>query len=334
MPTWILRTLAPVVACALLAGCASLPEPRSYANPVMAQDFPDPATLRADDGWIYAYATQSAPGGVVLNIQVARSRDLTQWEHLGDALPAKPAWAATTQNFWAPHVARVGDRYVMYYSAEPDGKRGRCLAVAVSVAPRGPFADSGAPLLCGPGIEHIDPMLFDDTRGGRRLLYWGSGRHPIRAQPLAPDGLNFLPGSAPTMLLSPDKRPFRSLIEGAWVVLRDGWYYLFYSGDRCCSTNPLYAVMVARSRDPLGPFEDRDAPILAPGTAWISPGHNSVVTDDAGDDWLLYHAARPGADWAPRLLLLDRIVWREGWPEVEGRAPSAGPRPGPRFESP
>ena len=41
----------------------------------------------------------------MLNIQVARSADLVGWTRLGDALPAKPAWASQTQDFWAPHVA-------------------------------------------------------------------------------------------------------------------------------------------------------------------------------------------------------------------------------------
>ena len=31
---------------------------RTYANPVLDADFPDPAILRAPDGFYYAYATQ------------------------------------------------------------------------------------------------------------------------------------------------------------------------------------------------------------------------------------------------------------------------------------
>jgi arabinan endo-1,5-alpha-L-arabinosidase len=324
--------IAVLIACAALAACSTVGE-RSpvYVNPVLARDFPDPAVLRMPDGWIYAYATQTpAPQGI-LNIQVARSRDLVRWEHLGDALPRKPAWASATQNFWAPHVIADGRRFIMYYSAEPDGSKDKCLAVATAIAPEGPFEDGGAPLLCGQGVEHIDPMAFDDPRTGQRLLYWGSGRKPLKVQPLAEDRTRFLPGSAPREILFPDGRDYRSLIEGAWLVHRAGRYYLFYSGDRCCSQNPRYAVMVARADDPLGPFEDRPEPILAPGPGWVAPGHNSVIADDAGQDWIVYHAARPGGDWAPRLMLIDRIVWRDGWPRIEGDRPSSVPTPGPAF---
>jgi arabinan endo-1,5-alpha-L-arabinosidase len=322
-----------------LAACAPLADfGRTYINPVLDRDFPDPAVLRAPDGWHYTYATQGADARGSYNIQVARSRNLVDWEHLGDALPVKPAWSAK-QAFWAPHVLHDAQRatYFMYYSAEPDDARGKCLAVATSSSPRGPFADSGAPLLCGQGIEHIDPMAFDDPHTGRRLLYWGSGRMPIKVQELAEDRLGFAPGSTPSDLLFPDDREYRSLIEGAWVRYRDGFYYLFYSGDRCCSKAPRYAVMVARARDALGPYEElagtSGRPVIVEGTeTWIAPGHNSVVTDDAGDDWILYHAFRANGPRA-RVMLLDRLEYRDGWPRLVGQRPSSRPQRAPRWRS-
>ena len=63
------------------------------------------------------------------------------------------------------------------------------------------------------------------------------------------DDSNFVgQGSAPLDVLFPGGDGYRSLIEGAWVIYRDGTYFLFYSGDRCCSREPRYAVMVARSK--------------------------------------------------------------------------------------
>src|SRR5579884_941382 len=91
-----------------------------YLNPILDEDFPDPAVIQTPDGYYYAYATQTLRDGHWLNIQVARSKDLIHWEQLGDALPKKPDWAQHTQDFWAPSVIFDGSMYFMYYSATPD----------------------------------------------------------------------------------------------------------------------------------------------------------------------------------------------------------------------
>lgn len=320
----------------------------TYVNPVLDADFPDPAVILAPDGFYYAYATQTLRDGHWVNIQVARSSDLVHWELLGDALPRKPAWALQTQDFWAPYVLRDGERYLMYYSATPDvcdvPERGHCLAIAVADSPAGPFVDIGLPLLLGIGFEYIDPMVFDDPATGRHFLYWGSGFQPIRAQELAADRMSFEPGSEPVDLVWPNpvEGAFPRLVEASWVTHRNGFYYLFYSGDNCSGPDAEYGVMVARSTDPLGPFETleqaRGVPhslMLHKSERWLAPGHNSVVTDKAGDDWMVYHAIdvnRPRQRQedeinSRRIMLIDRIEWRDGWPYIG--VPSDQPRPVP-----
>ncbi|MEA3032576.1 MAG: arabinan endo,5-alpha-L-arabinosidase [Sphingomonadales bacterium] len=329
-----MRAIFPLLAL-LLVGAA--PRASTFTNPVLDADFPDPAVLKAADGFYYAYATQGEREGRKVNIQVARSRDLVRWQWLGDALPAKPVWASRTWNFWAPHAARHDGRYFLYYSAEPDPpaagpKTGLCLAVATATRPEGPFSDVGHPLQCGEGFVNIDPMAFDDPMTGKRLLYWGSGFQPIKVRELAPDRLSFAPGSAAVDLVPPEKgKGYQELVEGGWVVRRGGYYYLFYSGNNCCGKDAHYAVMVARSRRATGPFEKAARPILVASGRWLAPGHNSLATDRAWRDWIVYHAIdtrRPGEPVnTRRVMLIDRIVWRNGWPRVLG--PSEHPQPVP-----
>jgi arabinan endo-1,5-alpha-L-arabinosidase len=309
----------------------------TYANPVLDADFPDPAVILAPDGFYYAYATQTLRDGEWVNIQVARSADLVHWHHLGDALPEKPSWAKETQDFWAPYVVRDGDRYLMYYSATPDvcdhPERGHCLAIATATSPAGPFTDMGLPLLLGIGFEYIDPMAFDDPVSGKKFLYWGSGFLPIKVQELADDRMAFAAGSEPVDLVWPNpvKGAFPRLVEAAWVIHHDDFYYLFYSGDNCCGPEAEYGVMVARSPEPTGPFETleqaRGVPhslMLFKSERWLAPGHNAIVTDKAGDSWIVYHAIdvnRPrqrqeDAINSRRILLIDRVQWRDGWPHV------------------
>lgn len=339
----------------LLGATACTNTPRgpgaSYANPVLDADFPDPAILKSSDGFFYAYATQG--GG--RNIQAARSRDLVRWEVLADALPVKPGWASRTQDFWAPHVAEHEGRYFLYYSAKPDSalsdtSQGLCLAVATASRPEGPFTDIGKPLQCGPGFVNIDPMAYDDPATGKRLLYWGSGFEAIKVQELAPDRISFAAGSRPIELIQPvkteDPANYQRLIEGAWVIRRRDYYYLFYSGDNCCGPKAHYAAMVARSRSATGPFETLEqasgtasSVILAERGRWRAPGHNSIVQDKAGRDWIVYHAVdtrRPRSKEADeintrRVMLIDPIVWRGGWPRIVSDGPSQQQLPAPRL---
>lgn len=314
----------------------------TYRNPVLDDDFPDPTVLRASDGWYYAYATQTLGSHRRTNISVARSRDLVRWDLLPDAMPTKPKWASTTQNFWAPHVLEDSGTYYLYYSVEPDTRDGMCLAVATAKSPAGPFVDSGAPMKQGKGIAAIDSMPFDDPKTGKRLLYWGSGGEPIYVQELAPDRLRFAPGSEPIPLLKVSAAPYERLIEGAFVILRDGYYYLFYSGDNCCNLPANYAVMVARSRSATGPFRKlgeatgrASSVILEEDDRWKDPGHNSIFTDAAGVDWMIYHAIDPRQPFIPgtratrRAMLIDRVGYRNGWPFVERGVPSWEPRAAP-----
>ncbi len=333
------------------------PTPLTYVNPVWNADFADPTLLLARDGYYYAYGTQTRHAGKLLNIQVARSPDLVHWMLLGDALPVKPNWARTTNSFWAPHVSEVGGTYYLYFSAKPDAAvtdpaAGLCLAAATATSPAGPFTPTTEPLQCGPSFVNIDPMQFDDPATGQKLLYWGSGFGPLKVRALAADRLHFAPGSQVKDLLFPDSSRradnYQRLVEGSWVVLRQGWYYLFYSGDNCCGDKAHYAVQVARSRSATGPFETRAQATGQPGSAilvrndrWLAPGHNSVVTDAAGHDWLAYHAisvrkktfhaVNDEQEDSRRVLLLDRLEYVDGWPRVVPNhgTPSVGPVPAP-----
>ena len=325
----------------------SAPAAGSYVNPILDEDFPDPAVILAPDGFYYAYGTQTLRDGQWINIQVARSKDLLTWHDLGDALPKKPHWARTTQDFWAPSVIFDGSTYFMYYSATPDTCRDgpdHALAVATSNTPDGPFVDMGEPLLAGKRFHNIDPMAFDCPVTGKRLLYWGSGFEPIKVQELSENRTSFAPGSKPIDLIwpNPKKGAFPRLVEASWVIRHDGFFYLFYSGDNCCGPHAEYGVMVARSESATGPFETLEQAkgvphslMLFKSERWLAPGHNCIAEDRAGQAWIIYHAIdvnRPRQRQedeinSRRILMIDRIEWKDGWPHVG--TPSEEPQPAP-----
>ncbi len=299
---------------------------KRITNPVLDQNFPDPTVIQAN-GKYYAYATNSNVDGKTLHIQVAVSDDLQRWEIIGDALPEQPVWA--DKDFWAPHVFYDASlqQYVLFYSgASTEENTGKCLGVAFSDTPEGPFTDKGAPLVCGEGFVNIDPFAFIDPETGKKLLYWGSGFAPIRVQEMADDWKSFKPGSSPKNLVYPGKEhTYDRLIEGAWVSVHQGKYYLFYSGDNCCGAQAHYAVMVARADHATGPFQTLgeaggtgNSVILQKNKRWLAPGHNSVFKDRQGQTYIAYHAIHQDPDKRNgRVFCISPLAFKNGWPVVE-----------------
>ena len=298
-------------------------------KPVIDANFPDPTVVLGHDGYYYVYGTNTEIAGELIHIQAARSKNLKEWEVLGDALPEQPTWA--DKDFWAPHVTydSLTQTYFLYYSGESvDPALGKCMGVATSKNPAGPFIDQGEPLLCGETFVEIDPMAFDDPASGNKYLYWGSGHQPIKVQELADNRLDFKPGSRPLSVLhtvqNNDSDNYQKLVEGPWVVYKEGYYYLFYSGDNCCGAYAHYALMVARSKSPTGPFETlaestgaKNSVIMERYGRWIAIGHNSLIQDRSGQDWVAYHGIDTLDRSKGRVMLMDKINWENGWPVIQ-----------------
>lgn len=162
--------------------------------------------------------------------------------------------------------------------------------------------------------------------GPTPYLFWGSF-HGIYAVELSPDGFD---------VVGEKTHIAGDHYEGAYIVERDGRYYFFGSVSSCCDgVFSTYHVRTGRSESLLGPYEDADGndlrevkgpTVVEAGNGFVGPGHNDVLTDDAGDDWLLYHAYEEGEGYIQgtprRPLMLDRLDWSGGWPTVSDRVPS------------
>jgi len=189
---------------------------------------------------------------------VAWSADHENWKYEGEALIV-PTWTSENSAFWAPDVFfdKRLKKFVMFFSADPVGKSGKCIGVAFSDYPLGPFIATDTPLICGDGFKVIDPKGFIDPKSGKRFLYWGSDFQQLKVQEMTSDWTAFKPGSVPVDLVWPGRdNTYSNLIEGSWLDYDNGYYYLYYSGDNCCGDNANYAIMVARSTYPTGPLND------------------------------------------------------------------------------
>ncbi len=295
--------------------------------PVLGGDWPDPSIIRDAGG----YTAVTTSGGWSPSFRILRSSDLRDWRIVGSAFRRPPSWARTS--LWAPELTPLADRYAVFYSALPRRRGGwYCLGVATAPSPAGPYRDKGRPLRCG-SRGSIDPFPVRDERGRLHLLWKEDGNEfhrptPIFAQPLSEDGRRLL--GRPRELIRNDAPWERRVVEAPTVIRRDGYFYLFYSANLCCTPRCAYAVGVARSPTLLGRWEKfAGNPILRDGNGWRCPGHPSIVPDESGRLRALFHAYRSGAGvLAGRQLLLDEVAFGpDGWPRI-GTGSPAPPAPG------
>jgi GH43 family beta-xylosidase len=297
-----------------------------YTNPVIDTDCPDPGVLKDGDTYYLACTSGSAANAYPLR----RSTDLVHWQAIGWVMPQarKPAWASG--DFWAPELHKVGTKYVAYFSARHTNGV-FALGAATASNPAGPYTALASPLLQTPSPGVIDVHFFEAPTGERYLLWKPDSnaigqQTSIRIQRLSADGLS-LTGS-PTTLLVNDRAWEGNVIEGPWMISRNGFFYLFYSANGYASTR--YAVGVARATSPTGPFTKAPNPMLVTRGAWAGPGHGSIVRGPGGDWVHVFHAWVAGqVGQSPgRLVLVDRVTFENDWPVMHA-GPSTGSQPLP-----
>ena len=294
----------------------------TYTNPVINTSLPDPSVIRADDGYFYLYATED-----IRNLPIYRSRDLVDWQFVGTAFTpeTRPQWNKKG-GIWAPDINKIGDKYVLYYSKSVWGGEWTCgIGVATADRPEGPFTDHG-PLFISKeiGVQNsIDQFFIEDN--GHKYLFWGSFRG-IYGIELSDDGLSVKPGAE-------KKQISGTFMEGTYIHKRGKYYYLFGSAGTCCEgAKSTYRVTYGRSENLFGPYVDKKGQrlldnhyeVLIHGDdTFVGTGHNAeFITDDYGQDWILYHGYKKAEADDGRVVFLSRVDWKDGWPEVAGGVPA------------
>jgi len=292
----------------------------NYMNPVYPSSMPDPTVMRASDGYFYLYATED-----VRNTPILRSSDLVTWNLTGTAFTAETRPSFEPKGgVWAPDINYINGKYVLFHSMSVWGGEWTCgIGVAVSDKPEGPFTDKGKLFRSNEiGVQNsIDPFYMED--GGKKYLFWGSF-HGIYAIELSDDGLSLKTGKEKRLVAG-------TAYEGTLIHKKDGYYYLFASTGTCCEgIKSTYTTVVGRSENLFGPYlnktgqsmSDNNHEILIHGSdRFVGTGHNSeIVTDNKNRSWILYHAVDK-INPKGRVLMLDELKWKDGWPFVEGSIP-------------
>jgi arabinan endo-1,5-alpha-L-arabinosidase len=219
-------------------------------------------------------------------------------------------WKRDTNGVWPrPLASLLGKRPELIdqlFSAPADRKTA---AVAAALLP---FAQTRRPMerffFMQPLIEavldnwkHVKATLADDPDAA--LIYEAMST-PIYAQHLSETGE--LVGDD-TVVLVNDLDWEGHLIEGPWVTLQEGRYWLFYAGNDFGT--PAYGIGVAVADHPLGPYVKQTEPLLKSRPNWWAPGHASVAPGLDGKPQLFFHAFHPntGGYNTFRALLTTRL---------------------------
>ena len=276
----------------------------------------DPSTIMKCDGKYYTFGTGG--GGLI-------SEDGWVWYGGG----VRPGGGA------APDAIKLGDRYLIAYSATGGGlgggHAGRVLTMwNKTLDPNSPdFKYTEAIEVAHSEMDEdcdaIDAGLFMDPTTGRLYCTYGTYFGFIRMVELDPRTGAKVEGTVdPNIAID---------CEATTMIYRDGWYYLLGTHGTCCDgVNSTYNIVVGRSRNVTGPFLDnmgRD--MIAGGGKMVidgddrqfGAGHFGRYIEDEGIEKMSFHWEADLDRSARSVLAIRPILWVNGWP-VGGEAFKAG----------
>ena len=227
----------------------------------------------------------------------------------------------------APDAIKIGDRYLVGYSATGGGlgggHAGRVLTMwNRTLDPSSPdFAFTEPVEVAHSEVDEdcdaIDVGFLMDP-SGRLFCTYGTYFGNIRMVELDPATGGRLPGNRAVDVAID--------CEASTMMYRDGWYYLLGTHGTCCDgVNSTYNIVCGRSRSPFGPFLDnvgRDMlkgggkMVVAAEERRFGAGHFGRFIVEPGVEKMSFHF-EADLDRSGRSVLAVRpILWKDGWPEA------------------
>lgn len=272
----------------------------------------DPSTIMECDGKYYTFGTGG--GGLI-------SEDGWTWNGGG----VRPGGGA------APDAIKIGDRYLIAYSATGGGlgggHAGRVLTMwNKTLDPNSPDFAYTEPIEVAHSLDDedcdaIDAGLLLDPTTGRLWLTYGTYFGFIRIVELDPKTGKRVEGNEPVNIAID--------CEATDLMYRNGWYYLLGTHGTCCDgPNSTYNIVVGRSRNVTGPYLDnmgRDMlkgggkMVIAAGDRKTGPGHFGRYIEDDGVEKMSFHYEADFDQGGRSVLAIRPLLWKNDWP-VAGEA--------------
>ncbi len=267
----------------------------------------DPSTIAVSDGKYYTFGTGG--GGLI-------SADGYEW-HSGAVRPGRGA---------APDVLKIGDRYLVAYSATEGGLGGSHKGSVLTMwnktlDPTSPDFEFTQPVVVATSeddedCDAIDAGLLLDPTTGRLWLSYGTYFGFIRMVELDPSTGKRMPGNNPVNVAID--------CEATDLIYRNGWYYLLGTHGTCCDgPNSTYNIVVGRSRNVTGPYVDnlgRDMMqgggkmVIAAHDRVTGPGHFGRYIETDGVEKMSCHFEADFDRGGYSVLGIRPLLWVNDWP--------------------
>ncbi len=267
----------------------------------------DPSTIMLCDGKYYTFGTGG--GGLI-------SEDGWTWNS-GAVRPGRGA---------APDAIKIGDRYLIAYSATGGGLGGGHAGKVLTMwnktlDPNSPDFQYTDPIEVACSLEDedcdaIDAGLLLDPTTGRLWLTYGTYFGFIRLVELDPKTGARVEGNEPVNVAID--------CEATTLMYRNGWYYLLGTHGTCCDgANSTYNIVVGRSRQVTGPYIDnvgRDMlrgggkMVLAAHGRVTGPGHFGRYIEEEGVEKMSCHFEADLNRSGRSVLGIRPLLWVNDWP--------------------
>jgi len=298
----------------------------------------DPSMIRQGSTY-YSFSTDVAGFPTGSNLPIHCSQDRVNWTACGSVFPQGiPAWVQDSVpgvvGLWAPDISYFNGEYHLYYNGSLLHTQQTVIGLVTNATldPKDSaykWVDRGQVLESSPGDDFnaLDPTILVDQDGSVWLTY-GSYWSGIKQRQIDPDTGMLLASNPMRYDLATRPGVPHNPIEGASLVRRGGYYYLFVSVDYCCEANTStnnYKQAVGRSTSPHGPFVDEDGtPMMNGGgtvliegdSNWGAPGGGTAFIDAGnGDSLIIFHAHNLAKSGHP-YQWLKKLDWLNGWPII------------------
>lgn len=272
---------------------------RTYTNPIINADYPDPDIIRVgEDYYMVSSSFVAMPG-----IPICHSKDLINWKIIGhayDSITFRPQYrmenekTAYSRLSWAPSIKYHDGIYYVGVNIADDG-----FIMFKSDTPEGPYAMHKF------DKRLYDPGFFIDDDGKKYVTH---GKTNIYLTRLKDDGTGVLNPDDNGALIITAPEGYEYLFEGCHTYKRSGWYYIF---------NPALGYdgvqMISRSRNLYGPYETKvliDDDINYAGAGVHQGGYIETLE---GESWAYTFQDR---DYMGRCVMLYPMRWIDDWPVV------------------